>query len=356
MALASHPRVDGDGIHVSGLISVILPVRDGARWLSRSIASVLDQSHGDIELLAIDDGSADVSWDMLTTYSNRDRRIRAIHQPKSGLVTALNRGVAEARGAFIARHDADDEANARRLELQLQYLSAHPKIGLLGTWAEERDEYDNRLGVRRPETDPGRLAELLLRRNPFVHSSVMLPTAIVRRLGGYRAVFEGAEDYDLWLRIAEISQVANIPEILVKYRVHAQSVSHSRALRQSFSVRLAQTSAAARRGNAVDPADRLQDPPDWHTSNAEGSFFAYWASIYRLIDPTCPPDRQVRHSDISWLAEQFHTLDRQEREFAILAIMDFIRRTPRARQLLIPVLRRRPGAGLRMIWQLVRDR
>jgi len=125
---------------------------------------------------------------------------------------------------------------------------------------------------------------VLARTNPFVHSSVMMRTALVRRLGGYRAVFRAAEDYDLWLRMAEVASIANLAEDLTQYRRHAASQSQRDAVRQSFSARLAQRAAAARRSGAGDPAAALTAPPDWLAQDAETTFYADDVGLYRFLD------------------------------------------------------------------------
>ena len=130
--------------------------------------------------------------------------------------------------------------------------------------------------------------------NPFVHSSVMFRTELARRLGGFRPAFRAAEDYDLWLRLAEAAQVANLPEPLVEYRWHGDNVSSRNAIRQAFSVRLAQRSARARRETGRDPADDLTAPPDWRSPEADASFYADDAALYRLLD-LADPGRSGRY-------------------------------------------------------------
>ena len=109
-------------------------------------------------------------------------------------------------------------------------------------------------------------------------------TALVRQAGGYRTAFRAAEDYDLWLRMAETGGIAVLPEILIQYRLHDTNLSRLDAIRQSFSVRLAQRSAAARRRGSSDPASGLETPPDWWAGRAETSFFAEDVALYRFLD------------------------------------------------------------------------
>jgi glycosyltransferase involved in cell wall biosynthesis len=149
-------------------VSVLMPVRHGARWLDEAVASIRRQTFDDFEFVGIDDGSVDESADILESHARSDCRIRMIRQARLGLVAALNRGL---NGRLIARIDADDRAHPQCLERQTRYLDAHPEIGLVGCWADKIDEHGLSCGPLKPETEPDRLAAVLLRRNSFVHSS-----------------------------------------------------------------------------------------------------------------------------------------------------------------------------------------
>ena len=121
-------------------VSVVLPVRNGARWLGEALQSVIAQTLAAWELIAIDDGSTDDTPGILADFAKRDGRIRVIRQEPLGLVAALNRGLAEVRAPLLARLDADDRALPERLDRQVRYLAGHPDVGLLGSWAHEIDE------------------------------------------------------------------------------------------------------------------------------------------------------------------------------------------------------------------------
>lgn len=268
----------------SPAVSVVMAVRDGAAWLGEAVRSLQDQTLANLELIVVDDGSEDASPAILAQFARADPRIRCLRQEPAGLVSALNRGLSEARAPLLARLDADDRAHPRRLEAQIRHLGAHPGIGLLGTWAHTIDANGARIGSRRPATDPEQLRSILQRTNPFVHSSVMTRTALVRRVGGYREAFAGAEDDDLWLRLAEATRLANLPGFLVDYRLRAETRSADRMLRQAFSARLARRSAALRRATGADPADALLRPPDWRAPEAQNGFFGDIAVLYRTLE------------------------------------------------------------------------
>ena len=336
-------------------ITVVMPVRNGARWLGEAVESVVSQTLPDWELIAIDDGSTDDTPRILGEWERRDQRIRAIRQDALGLVTALNRGLAEARAPLLARLDADDRALPQRLERQLRHLVSHPDIGLLGSWAQKIDERGTRHGQLKPATEPEQLSRALLQGNPFVHSSVMLRTEAVRRLNGFRPAFRAAEDYDLWLRIAETARLANLPEVLIEYRWHSGNVTSRSAIRQAFSVRLAQRSAVARRETGNDPADRLSEPPDWHAQSADGSFYAGDAALYRLLE-LADPEIDAADADFAPLAVRFAELNHAERALAAHAMINHMRRAERAsarqtRRVFLGLLRQRPGMIPKAAWR-----
>lgn len=311
-------------------ISVIMPVRDGARWLGEAIASLQDQTLSDFELIIIDDGSVDDSPQIIDAYSRRDPRINSIRQQRLGLVPALNRGLAESHSQLIARFDADDRAHPLRLQRQSLYLESHPEVGLLGTWADKIDEYGSVRGSLKPPTRPEQLASLLARTNPFVHSSIMLRKSVLQTVGIYRPAFEGAEDYDLWMRMSEVTKAANLPECLLQYRVHPASATHRTRVRQLFSARLAQRAAQARRANAQDPTSELTAPPNWQTLESLTSpIYGDLTRLFRLIDLADSSNivgTNGDHIDISALSDRNVALNHAERRMAQLALLNLLKR------------------------------
>jgi glycosyltransferase involved in cell wall biosynthesis len=326
-----------------------MPVRNGARWLRQAVDSVLNQEFRDFELVIIDDGSDDDTVGLLDRCA-RDDRVRVLRQPPQGIAAALNRGIAAARAPCLARLDADDVARPDRLARQLGFLERHDRVDLVGSAAQVIDEVGTVIGCVAPPTDSGKLARHLRRGNPIVHSSIMMRADAVRRVGGYRNAFGAAEDYDLWLRMAENAGIANLPERLVALRRHDASVSRRNAVRQAFSVRLAQRSAAARRTGASDPAAALAEPPDWWAANAASAFFAPEVGFYRFLD--C--DRTAAPQYLAALERRLFTLDHVERKLAQARLGEMLGETPdlplRLRiATLIALLH--PGRALAMAWR-----
>lgn len=207
-------------------VSVLMGVRDGALWLQEAIRSVLGQTLTDLELIVVDDGSSDATSALLAAA--RDPRLVVERQPPAGLAAALNRALGRARAPLLARLDADDIALPARLDRQRAFLLAHPEVGLLGTAARVVDESGHDVEILRPPEDDRDIRRVLIRRNPFVHSSVMVRRSLLASAGGYDASFPVAQDYDLWLRLSAVTRMANLAEPLVVRRLVAGRVTAGR--------------------------------------------------------------------------------------------------------------------------------
>lgn len=206
-------------------VSVVLPVYNGEKYLREAITSILDQTFSDFELIIINDGSKDRSSDRIGEF--KDPRIVYVEQENAGLASTLNRGIAMARGKYIARQDQDDISLPERLAKQVAFLEAHPHCGLVGTWAEIFSETESGVRYHRHPTDFFDLRLHLHFRNPFVHSSVMMRKDVVVPVGCYATAKDRQppEDYELWSRIARVSHVANIGDVLLRYREVTSSMS-----------------------------------------------------------------------------------------------------------------------------------
>jgi Glycosyl transferase family 2 len=346
-------------IEMQPRISVIMPVRDGARWLGEAIASITAQTLSDLELIVIDDGSVDQTAALVEASARADARVRLFRQGRLGLVAALNCGLTAARGALIARMDADDRSAPQRLQRQSEHLRNHPEIGLLGSWAERIDADGAVRGVLKPAVAPDALAALLSRTNPFVHSSVMVRAAVLCAVGLYRPAFEGAEDYDLWLRVAEVTQVANLPECLLQYRWHSASATHRAGVRQLFSTRLAQRAARERSRGGNDPTAGLATPPDWRASQAESSLlYGDLVPLFRLLELADRADGAGNGvtADLSVLGDRSIALTHAERRMAQLALLNLLRQGQKDRaKLLSQFVRLHPLRALKLAYRALRD-
>jgi Glycosyl transferase family 2 len=238
-------------------VSVVLPVYNGEPFLAEAIDSILEQSFRDFELIAIDDGSTDASGDIIEERARADSRVAALHQTNAGVVAALNRGLTLARGEFVARMDADDVAHPERLARQVAFLDDHPEIAVVGCAVTLIDEAGKRIrDIAYPGTSEA-VAEFLEIGAALAHPTVMMRRAAVLAVGGYRAPYRHAEDYDLWLRMAEKYRLTNLPDRLLRYRQHAAKLSSTYAVEQRLATCIALLAARCRRAGKPDPTDGL---------------------------------------------------------------------------------------------------
>jgi glycosyltransferase involved in cell wall biosynthesis len=213
----------------SPAVSVLLPVYNGIRHLHAALDSILNQTLRDFEFIIIDDGSTDGSAEVLREYAQAESRIRLVSRPNKGLTVTLNEGVAMANAQLLARMDADDIAMPERLEKQVAYLREHSDCVLVGSAVLVIDPDGLPICQMCSEQTHEEIDHAHLNRGwPMVHPVVMMRTAAIRRIGGYRDQYDTLEDLDLFLRLAEIGKLANLPHVLLKYRQHFSSVTHRR--------------------------------------------------------------------------------------------------------------------------------
>lgn len=204
-------------------VSVVTAVYNGQEYLNIAIDSILQQTHKNLELVIIDDGSSDNSKEIVKAYA--DKRIRYIYQANKGLAAALNRGIKEATGSYIARMDCDDISYPSRLADQIRYLEKNKSVMMVGTSFDLIDQ-DGRIIDRSIHLDRPKDIELeFLVRNPFGHGTVMIRKEAFKKTGVYDTD-QPIEDYELWWRIVQSYPMANIPKQLYGWRVNPDSMSH----------------------------------------------------------------------------------------------------------------------------------
>ncbi len=226
-------------------ISVIMSVYNGEQYLADAVDSILNQTFKDFEFIIVNDGSTDRTKEILEGFE--DERIMVINQDNMGISKSKNRAIELSKGEYIAIIDADDISLPQRLEKQVNFLDKHKDIGLVGTAANSIDEDGSILCTIPIIEDNETIQETLLRKNCFVHSSVMFRREAFEKVGGYRSEFKSALDYDLLLRIAERYKVYNLKEILCKYRFNPDGVTFNKREQQNKFVILARYLAQERR-------------------------------------------------------------------------------------------------------------
>jgi glycosyltransferase involved in cell wall biosynthesis len=214
-------------------ISILMPVRNEECYLQAALDSLYRQTYTDWELIAVDDGSADLTPAILAEAVCRDSRVRVIRRESGGLVTALNAGFEACRAPFLARMDGDDICHPRRLELQLAWLETHTETGLVASNFRHFPRSSLKQGMIDYETWQNCLADhsLIIRdlfvESPFVHPTVMMRRVLLQNLGGYNDS-GWPEDYDLWLRMAAAGvQFARLPQTLLFWRDHPERATRT---------------------------------------------------------------------------------------------------------------------------------
>jgi glycosyltransferase involved in cell wall biosynthesis len=208
-------------------VSVVIPVYNRERYLGDAIASVLAQTFTDFELLVIDDGSTDRSRDVARAFA--DARLRLLCNERNlGLPRTRNTGVDAANGAYLAFLDSDDVAMPERLAKQVAFLDRHPDHAAVGTWVDWMDDAGRRLGrIKRRPLSAAEVAALRLFRQGIENTASMARTEILRTYR-HNENFAVSEDFEMWERVAAAYGIANLPEVLVRRRAHAQQTSKDR--------------------------------------------------------------------------------------------------------------------------------
>jgi glycosyltransferase involved in cell wall biosynthesis len=253
-------------------VSVIIPVKDGARYVREALQSMLDQDLADIEVIVVDDGSSDDSAAIASSLGSRDGRVKVVANRGKGIVDALNMGISLAGAPLVARMDCDDVSLPDRLRRQVACFDADPDLKLLGTAGLQIDRDGQPTGPMEVPVGNEQLRAALSRYNPMLHPTVMFRTEAVHRVGGYRRAFTYAEDYDLWLRLSETGKLANLDARLVKLRSHPGQVSRLKEDQQKAAAALARQSALLRRSRA-EPFEG-----DCQPAAAIGAFLAWRAA------------------------------------------------------------------------------
>jgi GT2 family glycosyltransferase len=238
-------------------VTILMPVRDGARFLDEAIQSVITDEFTDFELVAVDDGSVDATPDILRGWARRDPRIAVVTLDRpGGIAAARNRGLAVARAEFVAPHDADDLFVGGRIRPQLEALRRDPSAVLVCGHADVVDANGRRLFTRLLAEYPEVMAHLLTFSNPITHGTAMFRRAEVRAAGGYDESLMVSHDYDLWLRLAARGPILTLPMVSLRHRWHdGQITAVERGRQRAESFANTQRALTAALGREPGPAE-----------------------------------------------------------------------------------------------------
>ncbi|MDB5998311.1 MAG: hypothetical protein JWP52_10 [Rhizobacter sp.] len=237
-------------------IDVLIPVFNGAATVESAIQSMQMQTHTDLCIHVVDDGSTDATPEILARLAAADSRIRIHRKDNGGIVDALNFGLTFCESAYVARHDADDLAYAHRLQVQLDYLEAHPETVAVSSAVRHIDGGGVPTGSfgRLYSPDTADLAWVPSREPYLIHPFLLVRRDALASVHGYRHVHH-AEDTDLYWRLRDVGRLHNLDDVLGDYRLHDGSISGSslhNGRMMSISSQLAGLSALRRQAGRTD--------------------------------------------------------------------------------------------------------
>ena len=232
-------------------VSVVTVFYNRAALVRASIGSLLAQTYPDLEIIAVDDGSADGTGRELAALS--DPRLKVISHSNRGFTASLNLGIRQSSGDYVAIHGAGDISDSRRIEEQATVLDAKPNVGVVGCYVHDAT---TGILVKSPSGLP--FFDTQIRRGLFTHGEVMFRRTLFDLVGGYREFFHFAQDRDLWLRMSEHCDYEIIPKVLYSRTHMADSLRSSadKQIAQVFFSELAVQSAVHRRKHGFDLIDR----------------------------------------------------------------------------------------------------
>lgn len=206
------------------VISVVIPVYNGAKTIKETIESVLQQTYQSFEIIVINDGSQDETLAVINSI--QDQRVKVFSYPNAGLSASRNRGFAQARGEYIAFLDADDLWTKDKLEAQLEALQQNPQAAVAYSWTDHIDEDGKFLRPASYNSCSGNVYERLLIGNFLVcGSNTLIRAQALTKIGGFDESLNSAEDWDMWLRLAPCHEFVVVPRPQVLYRISPYSMS-----------------------------------------------------------------------------------------------------------------------------------
>lgn len=212
------------------MVSVVIPVFNAMPYLPEALASITTQEYaGPLEIIVLDDASTDGSGACVAALG--DARIRLVRSPENrGIVYQLNHGFSLARGKYIVRMDADDISLPGRIAKQVAFMEANPRVAACGTWMEV---FGRQNFVWQSPASPAGLRLQALKNSPLAHPTVILRKQVLDEHHlRYQQEYLYVEDYELWNRLAEVAELATLPEVLLRYRMHPAQTGATKAVIQ----------------------------------------------------------------------------------------------------------------------------
>ncbi len=264
------------------IVSVVMPVYNAEQYVAEAVKSILAQTFVDFEFIIIDDGSTDASLKIIETLAAKDERIRLTSRENKGVIRTRNDLLGKAKGEFIAVMDADDVALPKRFALQVEFLKNEPDVVCVGGAHEVIDEKGRLLTRLELPLHNDEIQRLAL----AGHCSVCNPSAMIRRasvieVGGYdETLLSAVEDLDLWLKLGEVGKLANLKDMVLKYRLHTNSISARQGMLQRRESQKACERAWQRRGideGRFEATEPWRPGPDRSSRHKFMLQYGWWA-------------------------------------------------------------------------------
>jgi len=230
-------------------IAVLLPAHNCQRYVRQSLESIRTQTFTDWILVAVDDGSTDGTRAILEEFASSEPRVQVISRPRTGIVGALNDGLARIDSEFVARMDADDFSLPHRLERQLEFLERNRDCVATGCHVQTIDADGDPIDIVKNPSNHEQIEERLFHGDggALPHPGLFVRRDAIEAIGRYRPETQLAEDVDLYLRLAEVGRLSNVGEVLLLYRLHSQSTNIIRREQQRLACARAIEDACRRR-------------------------------------------------------------------------------------------------------------
>lgn len=261
------------------LVSVVIPVYNGAPYLEAAVASVQKSTYQNFEVLIIDDGSTDKSRALCRQIEKKHENVRFFGFSKNrGLGRVLNYALKQAKGEYICRINQDDEMHKTRIKKQVDYLEAHPEVVLLGSWLIVDEDGELRLNEFLEHDDA--IRKTWLRLSPCWDAAVMYRKEKAIEVGGYEQEFWPADDLHMWYKLGQVGKIANLQEPLTKIKFHTKAASvkhHKKHVTTTHSVH-------QWAHKHVDQAD-LKTKLFWYCELLAGNLLPAWFNwqVYRFV-------------------------------------------------------------------------
>ncbi|CEN53975.1 glycosyltransferase family 2 protein [Capnocytophaga canis] len=206
------------------LVSVLIPCYNVEKYVEEAVTSIINQTYDKLEIILIDDGSTDGTTNLLKKITKQDKRIVFVQNDKNiGLIDTLNKGLQICSGKYVARMDSDDISLPQRIEKQVRFLEKNKDIGIVGSYIQF---FGEKKGIWRMETEDRLIKSSLFYNTCFAHPSVMFRNEVVKKNQlKYDKKYIHAEDYKLWYDFSKCTKMANLPVVLLKYRINKNQVS-----------------------------------------------------------------------------------------------------------------------------------